>query len=584
MLSRMFVLTLVMALLPVVLPDGLQAGVGETNPADLIGVWSAKRDFTPEEKGPIWIYRDKEGLSVVFAGHSLTALMERGEIRFELPGDRGYFRGHFANGNQQIRGHWVQPWTQSSFARFASPVVLSRHNKNSWVGQVTPMTDKLHFYLVIEQQEDGRISAFMRNPEANIGRFYTIGNIDWDPTGIKFRNAKGEVRLEGRYYPDNRQLSIYFPYNGGTYDFRRAADESTPHLYPRPKTDRRYRYSPPPRGEGWQTAHLADVNMNTMPIEELIRLIIKTPMDAIDAPYVHAILIARHGKLVLEEYFHGYNGEQPHATRSAGKSVTTTLVGMAIHQGLLTLDTPVYQSLYGGQVPAGLDDRAVRMTLEHLITMTPGWACDDADSNSPGNEDVMQNQEEQPDWRQYTLDLPMAHEPGSHAAYCSASQNMAGGVLAKVTDQWLPDIFIQHFADPLQIGLYHMNLTPAGRGYGGGGLFIKPRDFLKLGQLYLDNGNWNGRQLLSPAWVKAASTVQNKIWEESYGYGWWVFSYPYRGGKVKAFYAGGNGGQYVIVIPELRLNIAGFGGNYNQKVMHKVKYEYVRDYILPAIK
>ena len=128
-----------------------------------------------------------------------------------------------------------------------------------------------------------------------------------------------------------------------------------------------------------------------------------------------------------------------------------------------------------------------------------------------------------------------------------------------------------------------MNLTPVGEGYGGGGLYIKPRDFLKLGQLYLDDGVWNGRRLLDLGWAEAAVTTDKTIRDERYGYGWWVFSYPFAGGEVKAFYAGGNGGQYVIVVPELALNIVIFGGNYNQRVMHVSKYEYVRDYVLRAI-
>ena len=121
------------------------------------------------------------------------------------------------------------------------------------------------------------------------------------------------------------------------------------------------------------------------------------------------------------------------------------------------------------------------------------------------------------------------------------------------------------------------------RGHGGGGLYIRPRDFLKLGQLYLDDGVWKGKRLLDPGWAAVATTPYNNIWKEEYGYGWWIFSYPYKGRQAKAYYAGGNGGQYVIVIPELDLNIVGFGGNYNQRVMHKPKYEYVRDYVLPAI-
>ncbi|MFQ5528382.1 MAG: serine hydrolase domain-containing protein, partial [Thermoanaerobaculia bacterium] len=338
----------------------------------------------------------------------------------------------------------------------------------------------------------------------------------------------------------------------------------------------------PVAGEGWQGSSLKDVGLTTGPIEEMIQMIIDTPMDSVEAPYLHAFLVARHGRLVLEEYFHGFTRDTPHGTRSASKSVTTTLAGIAVNQGKLSLDTPVYATMNGGEVPADADPRAERMTLRHLITMTSGLACDDWDQDSPGNEDTMQEQSQQPDWFQYTLDLPMINEPGEHAAYCSGGQNLTGGVVAKATGEWLPDFYRKHLATPLVMGLYHMNLTPTGEGYGGGGLLIKPRDFLKLGQVFLDGGSFRGKEVVSQDWVREGTTAINQIRDEGYGYGWWVFSYPFEGRQVEAFYAGGNGGQYIIVVPELDLNVVIFAGNYNQRVMHKPKYEYVRDYILKA--
>ncbi|MCH8347574.1 MAG: serine hydrolase, partial [Proteobacteria bacterium] len=363
----------------------------------------------------------------------------------------------------------------------------------------------------------------------------------------------------------------------------RADDDPASPFYPRPKTDELYHYSPPEAGEGWETASLEDVGMAAEPIIEMIQMIIDTPMDGLEAPYIHGFLVARGGKLVLEEYFHGFSKDMPHGTRSASKTVTATLAGIAVNQGRLALDTPVYETMYGGNLPEGLDERAKRMVLENLITMTPGLACDDFIADSPGNEDTMQNQEEQPDWFQFTLDLEMLYEPGEHAAYCSGSQNLAGGVVAMATGDWLPDFYRDNFANPLGMGLYHMNLSPTGEGYGGGGLLIKPRDFLKLGQIYLDGGRWQGTRIISQDWVQKGTEAINNIGAEGYGYGWWIFNYPFEGREVKAFYAGGNGGQYVIVVPELDLNIVIFAGNYNQRIMHKTKYEYVRDYVLRAI-
>jgi CubicO group peptidase (beta-lactamase class C family) len=567
---------------------------------DLAGLWTAQRDFGPQVAGTLELYEidggmaaEIAGLAAEIAGLATAVDVHRELVRFDLPGGRGEFRGRFedrADGARIVRGQWIQASTMQSFARMATPVDLEPRQSGRWSGTVSPLPDELHFYLSIRRRDDGTLGAFLRNPEANIGRFYPIHQVVVDGDRVELRDEDGQIRLEGRYDASFDRLSIYFPLNGGTYDFARDDDPAS-RFFPRPRDAVAYEYRLPPAGAGWDVAPPEDVGMATAPLEELVRLIAATPIDAIDAPEIHAILVARHGKLVLEEYFHGYSRDDLHGTRSASKSVTTTLVGIAEHEGLLDLDLPVYATMYGDSAPADLDPRARRMTLEHLITMTPGLACDDRDPDSPGGENRMQSQGDQPDWFRYTLELPMEHEPGEHAAYCSASPNLAGGVLSRASGESLPDFYRDHLARPLGMGRYAMNLTPTGEGYGGGGLYILPRDFLKLGQLYLDDGMWRGRRLLDAGWATTATTAYDTITtsmsatigDEGYGYGWWVFSYPYRGRELSAFYAGGNGGQYVIVVPELDLAVAIFGGNYNQSVMHRSKYEWVRDYVVASV-
>ncbi len=576
-------LTGVTIALALVLPALLAWRTQEDPVDELAGLWAARRDFGPEVQGPLEL-RELDGRWVAeIAGYTVAARTSDAEIRFEIPGGRGYFRGRLSSDSQTVRGHWVQPWAFVSIARMASPAILERQADRAWTGTVTPLHDEYRFYLVVERRPDGGVGAFLRNPEANIGRFYPIDRVVREGDEVRLLDSRGRTLLEGLYHADSDRLSIDFPLNGGTYDFVRTDEDPGLPFYPRPRGDPPYSYRLPPAGEGWETARPEDVGMAAAPLEEMIRMIIDTPIDGIEAPAIHGFLVARHGKLVLEEYFHGYSRHRPHGTRSASKSITTTLVGIGEQEGLLDLGTPVYETWYDGSPPEGLDPRARQMTVEHLIAMSPGLACDDWDRDSPGGEDVMQSQQAQPDWHRFTLDLPMIHQPGEHAAYCSGSPNLAGGILSHVAGEWLPEFYLHHFAEPLGAGLYHMNLTPAGEGYGGGGLYIKPRDFLKLGQLYLDDGVWNGHRLLEPGWAKAATTAAHTIGEEGYGYGWWVFSYPFEGREVGAYYAGGNGGQYVIVVPELDLNVVIFGGNYNQRVMHRSKYEYVRDYVLRSI-
>jgi CubicO group peptidase (beta-lactamase class C family) len=297
-------------------------------------------------------------------------------------------------------------------------------------------------------------------------------------------------------------------------------------------------------------------------------------------------LIARHGKLVLEEYFHGEHREKPHDTRSAAKSLTATLVGASIKAGIpVEVSRPVYQVMNGGAFPSDLEPRKKALTIENLLTMSSGLDCDDSDPKSLGNEETMtQEQTEQPDYYKYTLALKMVRQPGEKSLYCSASPNLAGGVLKQASGQPLPVLFQNLLADPLQIKKYYMPLTPTNDAYMGGGARFLPRDFMKLGQLHLSGGTWNGRKVLSPEWSRRATSHLVEIGTRKYGYQWWVEDYPYKGRTIRAFFAGGNGGQIVMGIPELDLVIAFYGGNYADSARTFVPQNiYVPQYILPAV-
>src|SRR5205085_6845474 len=215
--------------------------------------------------------------------------------------------------------------------------------------------------------------------------------------------------------------------------------------------------------DGWPTASLADVGLEEKPIAALIEKIL-TADPANNPVNIHSLLIARRGKLVLEEYFYGYDQEQAHDMRSAAKTFAPVLAGIAHDRGIkIGPETPVYP-LFSEQKPfANWNERKRRLTLKALMTMTSGFACHDNDATSPGNEDSMQTQVAQTDWYKYTLDLPMAAEPGGkHAVYCSADLNLVGGAVGHASGIWLPEFFDEHLARPLQFHGYHMNLMPTG--------------------------------------------------------------------------------------------------------------------------
>ena len=264
-------------------------------------------------------------------------------------------------------------------------------------------------------------------------------------------------------------------------------------------------------------------------------------------------------------------------------------------------ETPVYEHLAGMGPFANPDPRKARLTVAHLMTHTSGLACDDNDEKSPGNEETMSSQTAQPDWWKYTLDLPQAHEPGVRYAYCSANSNLVGAVLKTATKTPLPELFDRWVARPLDFGRYHWNLMPTGDGYLGGGAFLRSRDLLKVGQAYLDGGVWRGRRIVDAAWVERSTKPYVKITpattglaEETFGefYGGGEDSWAWHPSQLKSgdrtyreYEASGNGGQLLMVIPELELVVVFTAGNYRQGgIWGRFRDQIVTQEVIPAIR
>lgn len=565
-----------------------------TSAKELAGLWEAKRRFGSDVGGSLIIRQSSGEWRAEIASRVAVVKLAGDSVSFELPDDKGSFQGKFDSRRAKIVGHWIQPATVGNGTPYASPLTLTKDKQNIWRGEVSPLDDTMTLYLMIKPRDDGSTGAFLKNPERNLGRFIRIDHIEREGESVKLFAAdsakeKGRVLVEGRYDADRETMSIYFPSRGGTYDFKRVDPNEASDFYPRGHPTAKYIYAPPLAfDDGWQTASLEDVGISREGIQKFIQMIIDTPIDSVSSPEIHGVLVARHGKLVLEEYFHGEYREKMHDTRSAAKSLTSTLVGAAIKAGIpIKESTPVYQAMNDGTLPPDLDPRKKALTLEHLLTMSSGLDCDDADPKSPGREDYMTDESGATDYYKFTLDLKMIRNPGEKAVYCSVQPNLVGGVLQRASKQTLPTLFQYLLAEPLNIKRYSMYLAPSGDAYMGGGVRLLPRDFMKLGQLHLNGGVWNGRRILTPEWTRRATSPMYELpsykSKLKYGYFWWVIEYPYKGRTVRAFFAGGNGGQVVMGIPELDLVVAIYGGNYSDPVLYTAQQKYVPQYILPAV-
>ena len=563
---------------------------------EMAGLWEAKLRFGPDLRGPLLIERLPSPPTASGAGGAAASGGWRAEVAgreaevqsagdtlsFELPDGRGGFRGRFVAKRQSIVGHFQHE------NRYASPLTLTRMGKaEQWRGEVEPKDEEMTMYLRVEPRADGRMRAFIKNPERNAGYFMRVSTLERSGKTVRLlgepRNGKpAEVLSEGVYA--DGVLSL--PLRGGTYDLRRVAPGAASDFYPRsrPGVGASYRYeSPPALDDGWAVATPEEVGLSRDALERLVRWIVDMPIDSVSVPDIHAVLIARHGKLVLEEYFHGENRDKPHDTRSASKSAASVLFGAMVQAGVpLTPQSRVYEVLNGGALPAELDRRKAKITAEHLLTMSSGLDANDSDDNSVGHEDRIQESGER-NWWKITYDLKMVREPGEKAVYASMQPNLLGAVMREAAGRRLTEAFHELVAEPLQIRRYWLNLQPLGDPYMGGGMRFLPRDFMKLGQLILGGGTWNGRRVVSAEWAKKSITPLQQMGSNQYGYLWWIREYPYQGRTIQAFYAGGNGGQVVMGIPELDLLVATYGGNYVDPVMFQIQRKLVPEYVIPAV-
>jgi CubicO group peptidase (beta-lactamase class C family) len=246
------------------------------------------------------------------------------------------------------------------------------------------------------------------------------------------------------------------------------------------------------------------------------------------------------------------------------------MAGAAMYRGArVEASTPVADGLGGAPITVG-----------HLLAHTSGLACDDDDEGSPGNEDTMQEQAVERDWYRFTRALPRVHAPGSTYSYCSGGINLVGQVIADATGRWLPAFFDRAVAKPLGIAHYAINLMPTGEAYSGGGMQLRPRDLLKFGQLYLDNGVWNGNRVVTAEWVARSTARQSDRADGSTdGYGWHRHVLRAGGRNYESYEAGGNGGQFVVVVPELALVVATTAGSYGQYAA----WRRIREELVPAV-
>ena len=329
--------------------------------------------------------------------------------------------------------------------------------------------------------------------------------------------------------------------------------------------------------DGWDVSSLADEGLNTA----LIELLIRKCLDGKTFPKTDSVLIARNGKLVLEEYFHRQTREKQHTLQSATKSVTSMLVGIAIERGEIEgveqLVYPIFPEYKGRK----WIDEEYDITLKDVLTMTGGLDWDETSLpfTNPKNDNTAMNLSG--DWIGYTLDKGRAFKPGEKFVYCSGLSILLGGIIKNSTGMYADEYAEKHLLGPLGITEYMWIKSPQWIRHTGGGLSLRPMDLLKLGQVMLDGGTWKGKRILPEKWTKDSLEEHARIHEKiQYGYQWWLYTFKTPNGPVKTAMGMGYGGQYIMIAPTLNLvavttahNFKGAGKSWEKKFS---------DYILPA--
>ena len=346
--------------------------------------------------------------------------------------------------------------------------------------------------------------------------------------------------------------------------------------------------APDDKKDGWATAAPESAGVVTKPLRDM-----EAAIRGSEFKKIGSVIVARHGKLVYEGYFDG-DAATLRDTRSATKSITDVLVGIAIHEKRLSgVDARVLALLpERARKMQNPDSRKDKMTVEDFLTMSSPLECDDWNDASRGNEERMYVIE---DWAQFILDLPVRghmhlgekEEPpkyGRYFSYCTGGVFVLSEVLRKATGQRTDHYAQEKLFGPLGITDAQWVYSPLNIPQTGGGLRLTSRDLLKIAELYRTGGMWNGKGIVEEAWVKASTQPHAQIDDQTeYGYLWWLKTFKSGGKEYPSYFMSGNGGNKVAVFPELDLDVVITSTNYNTRGMHEQTEKLLTDYILPAV-
>lgn len=313
------------------------------------------------------------------------------------------------------------------------------------------------------------------------------------------------------------------------------------------------------------TATFAEVGMDEDTIQTLLGL-----ASEASPPDLRGIVVIKDGKLVIEEYYNTFWRRTIHDIRSAGKSITALLLGIAIDQGLIEdVEQPVYGFFSQEKYDYEITDEHRKIKIKHLLTMSSGLDADTDDGDTPGNAGNWMGLE---DWVTHLLNVPMAFETGSKWVYTDACSMLIGAIIEETSGMNLEAFADKHLFGPLGIAEYYWYKSPKGQTAASGNLYLSTLDFAKLGYLIVNKGKWGEQQLISESWIEAVCKkripLPDYYNESHYGYFWYIGEREVEGKSYRYVAASGNGGNKIYALPDENLLVCVTNSAYGQGYGH----------------
>lgn len=298
---------------------------------------------------------------------------------------------------------------------------------------------------------------------------------------------------------------------------------------------------------------------------------------------ITGIVVIKNEKLLLEEYFNGYKRDSLNDTRSVGKSFSSALMGIAIKDGYIKNENQSLKEFYDLKEFNNYSPKKDSITIKSLLTMSSGFDGNDQDEESPGNEENMYPTD---NWVKFVLDLPMRENKiGKTWNYFTAGVVLTGDILDRSVPKGLEHYAQKKLFQPLGITKYKWQFTPQQKPSLAGGLKMNALAFAKFGQLYKNNGIWNGKSIVDKNWIKKSFTnyfADNKDFE-GYGYLFWRKVYKVGGKNFETYQSNGNGGNKIIIFTALPVVMVITAKAYNKPYAHLQADRMVQEYLLPAV-